>query len=308
MANDPVIEAKYSSSRDSFGSSMTDAKTGGSDIERHPFWDTFKYVASLVWAPSIQKDKKNASRRYHIEGVEIRDLGKDHALCGEKGLFATKKFEKFDVLGEYTGKIVDASVEGHYVACLEDKAFEESFGVDAGKCGNEMRFINSYINVAFKPNVTMRTTYVNTYPHILIVCTEDIEEGDEILLDYGKAYTEAYLTAKPQEVRTSNLSNDLIRRLLPRTDSDSSLDSVDSSEYNNAKPSAGAEERKHVVSPGADSTMTKLVPSAVSLEGAEAEAGIEEKQNGPPHSPDNTIGGHSACDALVNAINAAGLQ
>jgi hypothetical protein len=31
-----------------------------------------------------------------------------------------------------------------------------------------MRFINSYLNVDFAPNVTMRTAYMNTYPRILI--------------------------------------------------------------------------------------------------------------------------------------------
>ena len=61
-----------------------------------------------------------------------------------------------------------------------------------------MRYINSYINIDFEPNVTMRTVYMNTYPHIIIVCTKDLEIGDELLLDYGKAYTDAYLTPKPK--------------------------------------------------------------------------------------------------------------
>ena len=50
----------------------------------------------------------------------------------------------------------------------EDKAHEDSLGLDAQDCGNEMRFINSYLNVDFAPNVTMRTAYMNTYPRILI--------------------------------------------------------------------------------------------------------------------------------------------
>ena len=77
---------------------------------------------------------------------------------------------------------------------LEDKTTLDSLGLDAKNCGNELRFINSYLNVDFGPNVTMRTVYINTYPHICIVCMRDIEIGDEFLLDYGEAYNKAYLT------------------------------------------------------------------------------------------------------------------
>jgi hypothetical protein len=102
--------------------------------------------------------------------------------------------------------VVDSSVNGHYVACLEDKAHSDSLGVDAQDCGNEIRFINSYLNVAFKANVTMRTVYINTYPHIVIVCMEDIDVDEEILLDYGKNYNEAYLLPKPNLTRVSTIS------------------------------------------------------------------------------------------------------
>jgi len=87
---------------------------------------------------------------------------------------------------------------GHYVACLEDKPHEDSLGLDAATCGNELRFINSYLNIAHFPNCTMRTVYMNTYPHLVIICTYPIEIGDEFLLDYGEAYTEAYLKPKPK--------------------------------------------------------------------------------------------------------------
>lgn len=102
------------------------------------------------------------------------------------------------------GKIVGDTINGHYVAALEDKGHDDSLGIDAESCGNEMRFINSYIGIAFFPNVTMRTAYINTYPHIVLVCMQDIEPGDEFLLDYGEAYTKAYLTPKePNLIRTS---------------------------------------------------------------------------------------------------------
>jgi SET domain len=60
----------------------------------------------------------------------------------------------------------------------------------------------------------MRTIYVNTYPHIAIVCTRDIEPDEEILLDYGDAYTKAFLTPTPQE-RVPNIPAEVVRCELP---------------------------------------------------------------------------------------------
>jgi hypothetical protein len=145
--------------------------------------------------------------------VEVRDLPKGHFLhgIGQQGLFATTKFWQFDILGEYVGKIVGDDVNGHYVAALEDKTHSESLGIDAETMGNEMRFINSYLNIAFYPNVTMRTSYIATYPHIVLVCTRDIEAGEEFLLDYGEAYNRAYLMPKDPVPETPRLD----MRLLP---------------------------------------------------------------------------------------------
>jgi hypothetical protein len=72
----------------------------------------------------------------------VRTLPPAHKLHGELGLFATCPFQAFDVLGEYTGVIVDAAVNGHYVASLEERV---SLGVDAAVSGNELRFINSFL-------------------------------------------------------------------------------------------------------------------------------------------------------------------
>lgn len=136
-------------------------------------------------------------------------------------------FCRFEILGEYTGRVVGDNVNGHYVAALEDKAHSDSLGVDAQECGNEIRFINSYINVAFNANVTMRTAYINTYPHILLVCTQDIEPGEEFLLDYGKAYTEAYLTPRPPFVVHSSISTAELLHALPGCHSSDDEDDED---------------------------------------------------------------------------------
>lgn len=172
-----------------------------------------KYTSSNLWH-SISKEQKEGCRRFQVKGVEVRKLGKDHPLCGEYGLFASRKYSRFDIVGEYTGKIVGNKVGGHYVAALEDKEYDESLGIDALTMGNEMRFINSYLGVSFQANVIMKTVYVDTYPRIVIVCKEDISVGDEFLLDYGEAYHNAYITKKVS-VRDCPVSVDDLKAALP---------------------------------------------------------------------------------------------
>ena len=76
------------------------------------------------------------------------------------------------------------------MASLEDKTHSESLGLNAEHMGNESRFINSYKNIGHLPNVAMKTAYVHGMPHILIlVIAHMIEPGDELLLDYGSAYS-----------------------------------------------------------------------------------------------------------------------
>jgi hypothetical protein len=46
-------------------------------------------------------------------GVEIRELPEDHPLrsLGQHGLYSTKVFEPFDIIGEYVGEVVDNQVQ-----------------------------------------------------------------------------------------------------------------------------------------------------------------------------------------------------
>lgn len=164
----------------------------------HPVWGSKRYLVSNNWG-KVRKEDREAVRRSHIHGVEVRDLPVGHLLYGEQGLFATRKFEPFDIVGEYTGLVVGHSCYGHYVAALDHDS-DTSLGIDAQECGNELRFINSHLNVAFSANVTLRVAYVRGMPHVLVVCRAAVEPGEELLLDYGAAYNTAYLLppADPQ--------------------------------------------------------------------------------------------------------------
>jgi len=193
----------------------------------HCIWGKKRYLQQNDWS-KVRREERERVRRLHLHGVEVRDLPPSHKLHGEQGLFATRKWLQFDVLGEYTGLIVGRDCYGHYVASLEDCSdHDSSLGIDAETCGNELRFINSHIGIAFSPNVTMRTVYVNTLPHIVLVCTTDIEVGEEFLLDYGASYNAAYLTGEPKtiSVTMSDEASILAWSALPGGGSDSDSDS-----------------------------------------------------------------------------------
>ena len=95
-----------------------------------------------------------------IPGIEVKDLPESHVLHGEQGLFATRHFKEFDVIGSYCGMYVGSDARGwpsrndvrsgHYLAKLEvdDYKYLESLGINAEETGNELRFINSYINIS----------------------------------------------------------------------------------------------------------------------------------------------------------------
>jgi hypothetical protein len=74
-------------------------------------WDhKIKFAPTIWWPANISKPKKDSCRRKFVKGIEIRTLGPDHLLCGERGVFATEKFTACDIIGEYTGRVVDEMV------------------------------------------------------------------------------------------------------------------------------------------------------------------------------------------------------
>lgn len=92
---------------------MTDTAEMNMEVEYkkhkpHPIWSKMPYMHGQVWTKKINKNKKNACRKHYIEGVEIRELGEDHVLSGEHGLFTTKQFKQCEIIGEYVGEIVDS--------------------------------------------------------------------------------------------------------------------------------------------------------------------------------------------------------
>lgn len=187
-----------------------------------PVWTTggVKYRTTNDWS-GVSAEQKDGCKRHRAKGVEGRLLPLGHPLCGEYGLFATQRFDRFDVIGEYVGKVVNPDTTGHYVAALEDGLHDSSLGLDAERTGNEMRFINSYIGVAERPNAIMKTVYINSLPHIVVICTETIQPGEEILFDYGEDYNNAYLRQKATVITGMELTPEEVHFALPFCDTDS---------------------------------------------------------------------------------------
>ncbi len=96
---------------------------------------SFKYLHSNNWS-AVPKHVIKALHSNDIHGVKVCDLPASHFLSGEQGLFATKSFKKFDIIGEYTGEVVSKDTGGHYVVALEDKPHNDSLGLDAEYVGN----------------------------------------------------------------------------------------------------------------------------------------------------------------------------
>ena len=66
-------------------------------------------VQSFLGFKNIKKDC--------ITGVRIKKIDDPNSIvCGQYGLFATQKFKRYDIIGQYTGKVVSEFSAGIYVA------------------------------------------------------------------------------------------------------------------------------------------------------------------------------------------------
>jgi hypothetical protein len=153
------------------------------------------HTASNIWPKNrVGKQLRKKASRSYIHGVEIRTLPESHFLPGEKGLFAMTPFHQFDIVGEYTGQVLEPCKGGEYAAYLEDSDNCLALGVCAQTFGNEIRTINHFANIADAPNVIMKICYVEELPRVMIVCTQAIPVGTEFLLNYGSGYTNYHFT------------------------------------------------------------------------------------------------------------------
>lgn len=141
---------------------------------------TYSNIQSFMGFKNLRKD--------FIPGVKIEKINDPNSiLYNQFGLFSTIEFDKFDIIGQYTGKLVNEFQGGVYVASSNKCC------IDAINIGNELRFINDYRNISDNPNVTIRKCYIDKKPRVMFVVTKQINIGEQLLTDYGDDYWKCLL-------------------------------------------------------------------------------------------------------------------
>tara|TARA_Y100000739_G_scaffold222288_1_gene223665 strand:+ start:936 stop:1370 length:435 start_codon:yes stop_codon:yes gene_type:complete len=131
-------------------------------------------------------DENNILKKFYqtkIEGTQIKKIfDKNHPLVNQKGLFATKEWHQYDIIGEYTGKVVELPNHSDYLIAFTNISY--SACLDALDYGNEIRYINHYKNIKEIPNCKFVSTYINLKPVILVIITKHVKVNEEFLVDY----------------------------------------------------------------------------------------------------------------------------
>jgi hypothetical protein len=148
-----------------------------------------KYLTEPRWnAKRLGALAMQSVRRDRMPNVRIGKItDAAHPVKGMFGLFATKAFRAGDVVGEYVGEVVTAETMGGtgYTAALGDE--NDALGMDAGRVGNESRFINDFRGCGVQ-NVRLSRSVVRALPAIMIVVIKPVKMGQEFLTNYGRGY------------------------------------------------------------------------------------------------------------------------
>ena len=145
----------------------------------------------MDWLSHIQYINQNYDPDFFLESYKTLQLpnvkvqkitNKNHPARTQYGLFAIKELKQYQILGEYTGVVINKYMNGDYIASFSNISM--SLGVNAEKIGNEMRYINHYKNIKNRPNCKFEQTYIQGKPAILIVIIDNIKKDEEILIDY----------------------------------------------------------------------------------------------------------------------------
>mmetsp|Transcript_14091 Transcript_14091/g.18449 ORF Transcript_14091/g.18449 Transcript_14091/m.18449 type:complete len:240 (-) Transcript_14091:72-791(-) len=127
-------------------------------------------------------------KRRRERGVRIKVIDKvNHPAYGQRGLFAARKFSPGEWVIDYAGELIpDTQLNGRSTDyCLK---YVENHSIDAGKLGNESRFVNDFRGIATRPNVEF--AYDQTSPPVVgfKALGKAIKKGEEIVATYGKRY------------------------------------------------------------------------------------------------------------------------
>ncbi len=123
--------------------------------------------------------------------------GKTHPLASihskkgheERGIFAHSAIATGTILGEYVGEINmkhPSTEQKKY--CWMAQINKVIFHIDAESVANEMVFVNDYRNIREAPNCLGKWVTHRGFYHFVYETTQDIDAGDEVLVNYGEIW------------------------------------------------------------------------------------------------------------------------
>lgn len=117
-------------------------------------------------------------------GIQVKKINDTlHPVFGKYGLFATKRWHPYEIIGEYKGEIKNYFSNSQYQLSLNK--ISRSLIIDSKTYGNEFRFINDYHNISTYPNCRFQFCYIECKPKMLIIVIKEIDINQEILIDYN---------------------------------------------------------------------------------------------------------------------------
>jgi SET domain-containing protein len=95
-----------------------------------------------------------------------------------KGMFAKRRIEEAETIGRYRGRRMTASAADHLPASHKPYLLKRRDGmvIDGYSLSNRMRWANH--------SLTPNAYFAEKKGKVLVIALEDIEEGDEVFIDY----------------------------------------------------------------------------------------------------------------------------
>ena len=149
--------------------------------------------------PSLQSIPASSTQTpsVHVKIQLIQDPA--HPANGQRGLFAARDLKPGAFILPYLGRVhASGGTDPHsdYDLWLDREA---DLAVDAGRQGNEGRFVNDYRGVKSRPNAEFGTVWCERWGQLCVGFwvlgtsgkkgkMEGVRKGEEILVSYGKGF------------------------------------------------------------------------------------------------------------------------
>jgi hypothetical protein len=156
--------------------------------------------------PDLQIQKITGSLKFN--GDVPHPLYAQKTLEGHSnyGIFATKKITAGTEIGEYVGEVYLRNIDEPKEIIFDRIPFSEYAWIiqinkvfliiNAKNIANELALINDYRGIRPKPNVEMQLIIHEGAYYSAYVSICDIQEGEELVVDYGDRFWDAFQKRK----------------------------------------------------------------------------------------------------------------